>query len=83
MIETGYKEVVNELWYIYAPETQVIKRLQKTRGYSLEKIDLIMKNQLSEELFYNGCDFVIDNSQTLEYSYEQINKRLEDFTWQS
>ena len=42
-----------------------------------------MKNQLSEQLFYHACDFVIDNSQTLEYSYDQINKKLEDFTWQT
>jgi dephospho-CoA kinase len=82
LIETGYGEILDELWYIYADMDARRKRLADSRGYSDEKIDSIFASQLSEDEFRNKCNFVIDNSSTLEYSYEQINKRLEAYTWQ-
>lgn len=77
LIEAGYKEIVDEMWYIYA-DTQVRrKRLRENRGYSEEKIEQIMSVQLSEEEFRAACDFVIDNNGELEESYKQIKKKLE------
>ena len=78
LIEAGYREVVDELWYIYADKEVRMKRLQENRGYSLEKIKQIMNSQLSEEVFLQYCDFVIDNSGKIEDSYSQIQKRLEN-----
>lgn len=80
LIETGYKEVVDELWYIYAGEAVRRNRLQTSRGYTPEKISQIMDKQLSEEAFRNACDFVIDNSGSLEDSYRQIDEHLQSFT---
>lgn len=82
LIEAGYKEIVDELWYIYADVDVRRKRLIKSRGYSLEKITQIMESQLTEDVFRRECDFVIDNSGDLEESYKQIRKKLEAFTWQ-
>ena len=82
LVEAGYRQLADELWYIYAGEDIRRERLMKSRGYGPEKIDGIMKSQLSEEEFRRSCDFVIDNSGSLEESYRQINKRLEAFTWQ-
>jgi len=82
LIETGYRELVDEMWYIYADEPVRRMRLKGSRGYQEEKITRIMDNQLSEEEFRKACDFVIDNSGTLADSYRQINKKLEAFTWQ-
>ena len=81
LIEAGYKEVVDEMWYIYADESVRRKRLRESRGYSEEKISQIMESQLSEEEFRKSCDFVIDNSGTLRKSYKQIKNKLEAFTW--
>lgn len=81
LIEAGYKNLVHEMWYIYADEEVRRKRLKSNRGYSDEKITQIMEAQLSEEEFRNACDFVIDNSGTLRESYKQIRKKLEAFTW--
>ena len=81
LIEAGYKEVVDEMWYIYADEDVRRERLKKNRGYSDEKITQIMEAQLSEEEFRESCDFVIDNSKTLRNSYKQIKQKLEAFTW--
>lgn len=81
LIEAGYKEIVDELWYVYADREVRKKRLQLSRGYSEEKIEQIMSSQLSEDEFRKASDFCIDNSGELEESYKQINKKLEAFTW--
>lgn len=82
LIETGYGELVDEMWYIYAEEAVRAKRLREARCYSKEKIRSIMRNQLSESAFREACDFVIDNSGELTDSYRQIDKKLEAYTWQ-
>ncbi len=82
LIEAGYKEIVDELWYIYADVDVRRKRLIKSRGYSIEKIEQIMESQLTEDVFRRECDFIIDNSGDLEESYKQIREKLEAFTWQ-
>lgn len=81
LIECGYEELLDEMWYVYASEEVRRQRLRQNRGYSDEKISSIMQKQLQEEEFRRHCDFVIDNSRTLEDSYRQIDRKLEAFTW--
>ena len=81
LIENGFGEVVDEMWYIYAREEVRRKRLSVSRGYTPEKIGRIMSSQLSEKEFRKHCDFVIDNSDSLEDSYRQIRQKLEAYTW--
>lgn len=76
LIECGFLDYVDEMWYIYAKADIRRKRLKIARGYSDEKIDSIMANQLSDEEFKENSDFVIDNSYDLENTYNQILKRL-------
>lgn len=76
LIEEGYLEIVDEMWYIYAGEQVRRRRLKKTRGYSDEKIDAIFRSQLKEEEFRRRCALVIDNSESLERACRQIDKRL-------
>lgn len=82
LIEDGYGALTDEMWYVYADEGSRRRRLSKSRGYSEERIDSIMANQLSEEQFGEGCDFVIDNSGTPAESFAQIDRKLEAYTWQ-
>lgn len=79
LIEDGYGALVDELWYIYADAETRKYRLRQSRNYSDEKIAAIMGNQLSEEIFRQNCDFVIDNSGDLAESYRQIDERLENY----
>ena len=81
LIECGYRDIVDEMWFIYAREDMRRQRLQESRGYTLEKIEQIMNSQLTEEAFRAGSDFVIDNSGTPEESFRQIRRKLEDYTW--
>lgn len=76
LIEDGYEEIVDEMWYIHTDEQVRRDRLKASRGYSDEKIDSIMQGQLSEKDFYEHCPVVIDNSGTLENVYRQIDEKL-------
>lgn len=76
LIEDGYEEIVDEMWYIHADEKVRRDRLKASRGYSDEKINNIMREQLPEEEFYRHCPTVIDNSKQLIHAYKQIDKKL-------
>lgn len=76
LIEDGYAEIVDELWYIHTEEKVRRQRLKASRGYTDEKIDSILREQLSEEEFYGHCHYVIENSGSLERVYEQLDKKL-------
>ena len=76
LIECGYNEVVDEMWYIFAEEEIRRMRLKNSRGYTDEKIDSIMKSQLSEAEFKAGSDFTVDNSGDIDNTMSQIYKRL-------
>lgn len=78
LIEDGYEEIVDELWYIYAKEEVRRERLKASRAYSDEKINQILHKQLSEEIFRQHCRVVIDNSGRLEDAYKQIDEKLGD-----
>lgn len=67
---------VDEMWYVYAPEDVRRKRLKQNRAYGDEKIDSIMRRQLTEEQFRAGSDFVIDNGGTLADAVSQAQERL-------
>lgn len=79
LIEGGYEKILDELWYIYADEAKRRQRLKESRGYSDEKISGIVKQQLSEEEFRLHCSIVIDNSGSLEDTYRQIDRKLEEY----
>ena len=79
LIECGYLDIVDEMWYIYAAEEIRRKRLKEARNYSDEKIDAIMQSQLSEEEYRKACHFVIDNSGELKDSFEQIDRKVREY----
>ncbi len=76
LIETGFKDYVDEMWYIYADMSVRRQRLRDSRGYDDAKIDGIMDSQLSDEEYRAGSDVVIDNSGEFSETAEQIDKYL-------
>jgi len=82
LIEDGYGQLVDEMWYVYSDEATRKRRLAESRGYSGDKISRIMERQLSEKDFRENCDFVIDNSGSFQDTCRQIEKKLEAYTWQ-
>ena len=74
LLEDGYKQICDEMWYIYTDEMTRRLRLKESRAYSDEKIDAIMASQLSEEVFRKECQIVIDNSGDFEDTCYQIDE---------
>ncbi len=74
LIEEGYDKICDELWYIYASNDVRRQRLRESRGYSDEKINSIMANQLTDDMFRRYAAHIIDNSGTIEESYRQIEE---------
>ena len=76
LLEDGYKQICDEMWYIYTDETTRRLRLKESRAYTDEKIDAIMASQLSEEIFRKECEIVIDNSGDFEDTCYQIDEAM-------
>lgn len=76
LVESGYRTFVDTTWYIYCNEDTRRERLRESRGYSDERTERIMANQLSEEAFRAGSDVVIDNSGTPEETWHQIDAAM-------
>lgn len=76
LLEDGYKQICDELWYIYTDERTRRLRLKESREYSDEKIDAIMASQLPEKTFHEQCQIVIDNSGNFEDTCYQIDKAM-------
>lgn len=82
LIEAGYLPELDELWYVCAGEKLRAKRLKEARGYSEERIEGIMEQQLTEEEFRKHAHRVIVNDGTLEELKEQIDNIMGDYLWQ-
>ena len=79
LIENGYLDIVDDMWYIYSTKEIRCRRLRESRNYSDEKIEAIMKSQLAEEQFRKYCNVVIDNNENMQTAFEQIDRRLGEY----
>ena len=68
LIEDGYDRLCDEIWYVCADEETRRKRLFE-RGYSAEKIDVIMDLQLKKE------EFLCHTKETIENQGPQLHRR--------
>ena len=77
LIEAGYKDICDELWYVHAPVEMRRARLKANRGYSDERVDSVMAEQASEELFFSQSDFVVYNDSSQEECEKHIVEQVE------
>ena len=78
LLEDHYDEICDEVWYIFANEKVKRIRLKESRSYTDEKIDDIMRQQLSDVMFRDKCDVIIDNSGDFVVTCEQIDGRMKE-----
>ena len=78
LIEGGYREICDELWYIYADEDTRRERLRDSRGYTDERINGTFATQLTDEMFRSRVDFVVDNSGSFEDTARAIDSHLKE-----
>ena len=76
LIEDGYTDICDELWYIHAEQRIREQRLREARGYSDEKIAGIMRAQSDEATFRTYFKVVIDNSDSIEATIQQLKALL-------
>lgn len=74
LLEAGYGEICDEVWYIYADEAVREKRLRESRGWSAARIAATIRAQKSESAFKDAADVVIDNSGDAEKTRRQVEK---------
>lgn len=79
LIEDNYDEIYEELWYVYCEEAVRRERLRSDRGYSDEKIDELMENQLSEDEYEARSDFQLYNSEDAAHTHLQIERRIRKY----
>lgn len=77
LIEDHYDKICDEIWYIYADENVRRERLKTYRGYTDEKIDSILKNQLTDQKFRENCHKIIVNNGEREKTLLEIKNALE------
>jgi dephospho-CoA kinase len=62
LIEAGYRNLCDTVWYVAVDDEIRKQRLMSSRGYSEEKIAAILKNQMSDKDFDDNCDKVLYNN---------------------
>ena len=62
LIQDGYREICDEIWFIQADEEVRIDRLIKSRGYTREVAEEFIANQPDEQYYADNSDIVIENN---------------------
>jgi dephospho-CoA kinase len=76
LVEDNYKDICDELWFIYSEKSVRIERLGKSRGYSRDKVEEIMAVQLTDEEFCKNTNLTIDNSGDFEDTINQVEESI-------
>lgn len=76
LIQDGYKDICDEIWYIWVPQEIRITRLMAQRGYTRERCLSMFKSQESDEYYKRYADFTINNQFDYKNSSKQLNARL-------
>lgn len=79
LFETGCDALCDEVWGIHTDREIRIQRLMKSRGYTRERAEAIMKQQMPDEEYEEKCSRMINNSgdiNELQQYLEQCLKKL-------
>ena len=77
LLEDHYEEFCDTVWYIHTDSEIRIRRLMESRGYSRDKSLGIIRNQVSDQVFRENTDYVIENNGDLEDTRRQIREGIE------
>lgn len=75
LIEAGYTKICDEIWYVSASKELRSRRLMEDRGYTIEKIQRVMENQLDEAEFCQNSTRILYNNGDIQ----EIKRQLEIF----
>lgn len=72
LFETGCDTLCDRVWGVLTDAGVRIPRLISSRGYTREKAESIMAQQLPDETYRERCDAVLENNGDMEKLQEQI-----------
>ncbi len=78
LLQDGYREICDEIWYIYADREVRLKRLMTGRGIGREDALRVMNSQPDEDWYRERTDRKLDNSGEFEKTEEEIRNCLSD-----
>lgn len=76
LIEDGYLEICDEIWYIWVDKEERINRLINSRGYTREKCFSIFNSQKDDSYYRSYTKYTIDNSKGFENTAKQLKDLL-------
>lgn len=76
LFETNCDELCDCVWGVLTDAEVRIPRLIQSRGYTREKAESIMEQQLSDEAYRKRCDAVVENNGDMNKLKEQIDTLL-------
>ena len=76
--EARMRDLCDEIWFVHVPVETRIERLMASRGYSRQKCQAIMDNQLADEVFAQLADHVIENGGSPEETRKQVAALLQE-----
>lgn len=84
LIEVGWHHYVDSVWVVSIPLQLQVARVVERDRIDKEQALLRIKQQMSTREKQLYADVVIDNSQTMEKTQQQVDEELEKipgFTW--
>ena len=66
LLQAGWRNMVDEVWAVTAPEQDIVTRLTARRGLSVEEAERRIEAQGPREAFVEGADVVIGNDGSFE-----------------
>ena len=76
LIESGISKLCDDVWFVYAFREERIGRIKASRDWSDEKIESMLKHQLSDEEFKAGSTFVLENHNGSESWKKDADDRI-------
>lgn len=76
LLEAGMDSVCDEVWYVYAPLCDRVRRMRENRGYTDAKINTVLKNQLTHYEFLDKSDFIVNNGDGYENGAAEACERI-------
>ncbi len=76
LFEKGYDKFCDSVWTVWLPEDVQLSRLMKRDGYTSEEAMNRIRSVLSSDTKAARSDYVIDNSGTIERTYEMVSELI-------
>ena len=81
LLQDGYDEICDEIWYVRADRVTRRNRIMKDRGYTYEKANSFMDNQPDDDYYMEHADRVINNNhfKGLELLIPEVDSVIKSF----